>query len=151
MTLSESNFGAIDNRFLSQSVGLLNPHHPISIDDTASVKETLQLLQDNKIGCIVLTNKEGKVSGIFSERDVVLKIILKDISLGKTPISEFMTKEPKTATMTTTIAFALNMMSSGGYRHVPIVDDESFPIGIISVKDIVDHLSGTILQDLKQN
>jgi CBS domain-containing protein len=51
-----------------------------------------------------------------------------------------MTADPVRERPETTIAFALTLMSNGGFRHLPIVDDEDQPIGILSVKDVVDFL-----------
>ncbi|MCB0359791.1 MAG: CBS domain-containing protein, partial [Bdellovibrionales bacterium] len=68
--------------------------------------------------------------------------------LDTTPLSEVMTSSPHTQTMTSTMAFCLTMMSEGGYRHIPIVDDDDIPIGLVSVKDIVDYIVGQLQLDL---
>jgi CBS domain-containing protein len=64
------------------------------------------------------------------------------------PVSHFMTKNPSSAFMTTSIAYGLSMLSQGGFRHIPIVDDDNFPVALISVKDIVDHIVGQLTSDL---
>jgi CBS domain-containing protein len=140
MEATQINFGIVDKKFLSQSVGALNPPEPILVSEDDSIKHTLSVLKDNKIGCVVVTDTQGKVVGIFSERDVILKVTLSDIDIENSSISDVMTKSPHTEQMTTTIAFTLNMMSEGGYRHVPIVDDENYPVGMISVKNIIDYI-----------
>lgn len=144
----KDNFGLIDNRFLAKSLGVLDPKTPITAPQETSLTEVIGFLQKNKIGCIILTDLKGKLSGIFTERDVLLKVALKDLDLRKTPVSKIMTFSPHTATMTTSVAFALSMMSQGGYRHIPIVDDDNFPMGIISVKDIVDYIAKSAINDL---
>lgn len=146
--MEATQFGVLDNRFLARSLGLLNPPTPLLVQETASIKTALLLLKEHRIGSVVVTNAEGKLRGIFTERDVVLKICESGLNLEKTPIAEVMTAEPHSAQMTTTIAFALTMMSQGGFRHIPIVDDENIPVGIISVKDIVDYLVHSVNKDL---
>lgn len=141
-------FGLVDNRFLARSLGTLNPHNPLLVRQEIKISEAIELLQQNKVGCIVVTDVLGKIQGIFTERDVLLKVALKPIHPSKAPVSSVMTRNPQTATMTTSIAFALNMMSHGGYRHLPIVDDDEYPVGMISVKDIVDYLSHAVTKDL---
>lgn len=148
MTSVPLSFGVLDNRFLSRSVGLLNPPPPATLEPTASLREAVELLQEHRIGSIVITDPSGKLLGIFTERDVVLKLCLSNYDLDRTPISELMTPNPHAEQMTTTIAYALNMMSVGGYRHIPIVDDENVPVGIVSVKDIVDYIAGQLTKDL---
>ncbi|MBP9837298.1 MAG: CBS domain-containing protein [Proteobacteria bacterium] len=144
------NFGIIDNRFLAKSLGILHPHHPISVPDHTAIKDVILLLQQHKIGCVILTDIAGHLTGIFTERDVLLKVMLKDLRINVDPVSHIMTAKPQTASMTTTIAFALNMMSDGGFRHIPIVDDENFPVGIISIKNIVDYIAKATVSDLIQ-
>lgn len=141
-------FGVIDKRFLSRSLGLLNPPAPLVIGEASSVRMALELLRKHKIGCLIVTNVEGKIVGMFSERDVVLKVMLSEIDYDRTRISEIMTPSPQTATMTTTVAYALNMMSLGGYRHLPIIDEQAYPVGIVSVKNIVDFLVNAMTKDL---
>jgi CBS domain-containing protein len=143
-----SNFGVLDNRFLSKSIGLLNPSPPVCLPDSSTIKSALEIFKREKIGCVICVDDAGKVSGIFSERDVVLKVVLSDLAVNHVRISEVMTKNPQTATMTTSVAFALNMMSQGGFRHIPVVDEEAYPVGLISVKDLVDHVANTVVKDL---
>lgn len=133
--------GMLDRRFLAKSLGLLNPAAPLEIERTASVREAIELLRKHRVGCVVVTDEQGRLVGIFSERDVLLKIVLTEIDIDNTQLSSVMTANPHTAKMTTTIAFALTMMSQGGFRHIPITDDREIPVGIVSVKDIVDFLA----------
>ena len=97
---------------------------------------------------MIVTDAKGKIVGMFTERDVVTKISLSAIDINQTPISEVMTKNPQTAHMTTSVAFALNMMSQGGYRHIPIVDEGGTPVGMVSVKNIVDYIASALTKDL---
>lgn len=133
--------------FLCSSVSLLEPPEPISVLESASVAEVMRILQENKIGCVLVVTGEGELSGIFSERDYVLKIFEKDIE-SSAPIGEHMTKEPITISLDETIAFALTLMSQGGFRHLPITDETNQPVGMVSIKNIVDHLSNEIFESL---
>ena len=146
--MAEQQFGLLDNRFLAKSVGALDPAPPLLVPQETKISEAIELLQQHKVGCVVVTDVMGRITGIFTERDMLRKVALKPIHPSKAAVSSVMTKEPQTATMTTTVAFALNMMSHGGYRHIPIVDDDNFPVGILSVKDIVDYLAQTVAKDL---
>ena len=146
--LCSVSVGVVETQFLCQCLSILNPAEPICIKETASLREALDLLKTHKIGCLLVLDDKGKVSGIFTERDVILKVI-GESKLPEAPISTFMTRQPVCEQLTTTIAFALNLMSHGGFRHIPIVDDEHYPIGIISVKNIVDYIVLRFLEDIK--
>ena len=69
-------------------------------------------------------------------------------SLSAAMVEDFMTKDPVRESPEASIAFALNLMSHGGFRHVPIVDQDNIPIGIISVKDVVDHIVKCMLEEI---
>ena len=146
-TSSQAQFGLVDNRFLAKSVGLMNPPNPELLAHDATLRDAIEMMQSRRIGCVLVTDDDGKISGVFTERDVLLKTVLKDIA-PDTPISELMTPSPQCITMTENVAFALQLMSSGGYRHVPIVDND-IPVGIISVKDIVDFIVRSVTSEVE--
>jgi len=134
----------IDNRLLSKSLGVLNPPPPPMVPLGEPVANCIKILQSQKQGCLLVINKLGTLEGIFTERDVVLKVALANLDLQSVPVEEYMTKNPQTASMTTTVAYALNMMSLGGFRNLPIVDTEMFPVGLVAVKNIIDFLAQSI-------
>ena len=113
---------------------------PMVISPTMPVREVLRLLVDNRIGCLLVV-EQGKLVGIFTERDVLMKLNDRAAELGDRPVSQFMTETVQSLPATAKIAFALHRMDLGGYRHVPIVDDEGRPIGIFSVRDMLNYLT----------
>jgi CBS domain-containing protein len=86
--------------------------------------------------------------GIFTERDFLLKVMGKVTDLSSRVVGEFMTKDPVREKPEASLAFALSVMSHGGFRHVPIVDQDDVPIGIVSVKDVVDHFVRRMLDGI---
>lgn len=148
MSTNDNNFGLLDNRFLARSLGMLNLGEPLTVQQTEPISSVLSLLKEHKTGCVIVCNRQDQVVGIFTERDVLLKYVLNNLDVS-TPVSEFMTPEPKTLQMTQAIAFALQMMSEGGYRHIPVVDEDSIPVGLISVKNLVDYVAKQITRDLQ--
>lgn len=139
--------GAVSHSFLCQSVGILDPREPLCVSDDTPLTEVLSMLRTNKIGCVLVTDGSDKLCGIFSERDWILKVAGGSVDSSKS-IKEAMTAEPVTQAMDSSIAYALNLMSKGGFRHLPIVDENNIPIGIISVKDVVDHIAKECMQTL---
>jgi CBS domain-containing protein len=142
------NFGVLDSAFLCQSVSVLEPGAPICVREECAVSEVLSIMRAHKKGCVLVTGAGKKLTGIFSERDVLLKIVEESNGSGARPIRELMTRDPIAQPPDITIAFALNLMSQGGFRHLPLVDGEGSPIGIISVKDVVDYIVSTLVDDL---
>ena len=80
-----------------------------------------------------------RLVGIFAERDALLKMLWKGDQLDR-PVSELMTPDPDTLTPDDTIAFALNRMVQGGYRHVPLVDPAHKPVGVLVMRDVVAYV-----------
>ncbi|MCB0328707.1 MAG: CBS domain-containing protein [Bdellovibrionales bacterium] len=142
--------GPIDTHFLCSSVSIVEPSEPLLVREESTLEQVMEMLQQNRVGCVIVTDESEKAVGIFSERDYVLKCFGK-IESSRTPIAEVMTPNPVSVSLDETLAFALTLMSQGGFRHLPVVDDDSRPVGIVSVKDIVDYISNSVLEDLLNN
>jgi CBS domain-containing protein len=86
---------------------------------------------------VVERKKARRVVGIFTERDLVNRALAVK-GYAKAPVSRFMTKDPETLRPADSVAYAINKMSVGRFRHVPLVDDAGRPAGMISIRDIAD-------------
>ena len=131
---------AVERALLTDRVRLFQGRQPLVVSPTMPVREALRLLVDNKVGCVVVA-EQGKLAGIFSERDVLMKLGERAGELGGRPVKEFMTSKVETLPPTAKIAFAVHRMDQGGYRHVPIANDKGEVAGIFSVRDILSYLT----------
>jgi CBS domain-containing protein len=111
---------------------------PLVIDADETVVAAVDSMNGHHIGC-VLVHKLGRLVGIFTERDVLRKVIFHDGN-RQWKVDSVMTRNPETLPPSASVAYALNKMSVDGYRHIPIVDNSGNPIGVLSVKDIVNFL-----------
>jgi CBS domain-containing protein len=118
---------------------------PILIDAAATVADAVKSMNDHHTGC-VLVGRDGKLVGIFTERDVLTKDYFRPDS-HTVAVETVMTKNPETLEADNSIAFALNKMSVGGYRHIPIVEGDK-PVGVLSVRDVVDFLVELFPEDV---
>ena len=109
---------------------------PIAVGPATPVGDVLRLMVERKIGCVLVA--EGpKPVGIFSERDALRKINDQAAEFAGRPVSDFMTPNPQTLMADAKIAFAVQRMDLGGFRHLPIVDCGGHLIGVISARDIL--------------
>ena len=131
----------------TESIKKLSPNKPITLTPETSLKEAIVTMQNKRIGCIVVT-VQGSLKGIFTERDALFKILNKNVNLEEATLSEFMTPDPVALLASDKIAYALNKMTLGGFRHIPIVDENDVLEGIISVKDIVDYLANLVPEEV---
>ncbi len=108
---------------------------PLMVDIDATVVAAVNVMNERRTGC-VLVQKDGKLAGIFTERDLLRKVIFRDGNRSW-KVESVMTRDPVTLPESASIAYALNKMSVDGYRHIPIVDAAGKAIGVVSVKDII--------------
>jgi CBS domain-containing protein len=134
----------VERSLLRDRISVLVPKSPIVAQPTMPVGDVLKLMVQHRIGCVVVAEGDRPV-GIFSERDALRKINTEGPALAARPVSEFMTPKPQTLVADAKIAFAVQRMDLGGYRHLPIVDEQGSLVGIISARDILRHLTEGLL------
>jgi len=139
----------ISPTLLCDSIGSIGLKEPCMVAPSTSLQECIETMRTRRIGSILILDPSGKVIGIFTERDCLMKVTGK-ISDLSAPVSDFMTPGPVCERPDASIAFALNLMSNGGFRHIPIVDQDSMPIGIVSIKDMVDHIVKKMLKAINE-
>jgi CBS domain-containing protein len=134
---------AVERSMLRDRISQLAPKPPITTAPGTPVGEVLALMDKHRIGCLVVVEGDKPV-GIFSERDALHKIGERAGELAARPVSEFMTARPETLVADAKIAFAVQRMDLGGYRHLPIVGKQGELVGIISARDILRHLTSEL-------
>ena len=112
----------------------------LTVPATASLHDVISAMNDAHVGCALVV-RLNKLVGIFTERDVLRKVALAGADLRKTSVETFMTPDPDTLPQSASIAFALRTMSVEGYRHIPLVDSDGTPVGVVAVRDIVGWLA----------
>lgn len=112
---------------------------PIHLPPHATVRAAIATMNDARVGCVMVV-AEGRLVGIFTERDVLARVVGTGVDLDLCPVADLMTRDPECLTLDDGIAFALNKMSVGGFRHVPLVDEAGRPTGLVSMRSIVDYL-----------
>ncbi len=121
-----------------ESVSRLHPRRPLQLAPTQTVAEAVALLRKEQVGCLLVV-EANKLVGIFTERDLMRRILApgKPLTL---PLSECMTRDPAVVHPKDSISAAIARMESGGYRHLPVVDETGRPVGVLSVKQIVHYI-----------
>ena len=130
----------VQGAILTQPLAGLIHGPPVTVLGTATLAQAVQRLQEKHIGCLLVVGADGKLIGIFTERDLLNRVVAKPVDLAVARVADHMTAKPETLVATDKVAWALNKMHLGGFRHVPIVDAHGKPVGVLSVKDIVDFI-----------
>ena len=137
----ESPAKVIDARLFAEPIRNLHRRAGhVAVAPETTIGQVARIMKEYRVGC-VLVEDSGKLIGIFTERDILTKLVGTGYDPATIRVDGAMTRNPETLTPEDPIAFALQRMSVGGFRHVPLVDPSGRPVGILSVKDIVDYLA----------
>ena len=125
---------------IQDPISSLGLEPPLVAELGTNMKNALKLLQQEKQNCLVITDN-NKLKGILTERDILLKVTGKGFDLDLVTVDEFMTEDPEYLSPEDPLAYALNKMHIGGFRHVPIVNDIMKPVGLISISNIISTIA----------
>lgn len=105
-----------------------------SIHPEASVHQATSLMTAHGVGALPVVH-DDRLVGIFTERDLVNRVVTPRLDPELTMVSQVMTANPKVITFEQTLCDALRLMQTHGFRHLPVVDGQSV-VGVISLRDI---------------
>jgi CBS domain-containing protein len=120
---------------------------PLSLAAGATLAEAINRMQAGRRGYIVVL-EDDKVAGIFTERDVLMRVAGQPLDLDHTAVDACMTRNPVTLPADSSVAHALNLMVVEGFRHIPIVDDESRLVAVASMRNLIEYLSDFFSRDI---
>jgi CBS domain-containing protein len=106
---------------------------------STSVGEACRMLAQRRIGALLVTGAQGRMTGIVSERDIVKALSEVGAAALDKPVSAIMTREVVTCSEADHVADVMRQMTSGKFRHVPVVDETGGLIGVVSIGDVVKH------------
>lgn len=137
----DDEFRKLEGALLNDAVNLLAPSEPLRLTETATVHEAIAKMLANRRAAVVIVDADGRLIGIFTERDVLTRVVGQGRDVHKTTLAEVMTREPEALSPQDRICYAVNRMNNAGYRTVPLVDAQHHPIGIVTVSDVVRWLA----------
>ena len=105
----------------------------VSVDPGMTVRAAAQLMAKEKIGALPVV-KDGRLAGIFTERDALVRVLARGLDPDATSVAEVMTADPVTIDARRPLKHALQMMVDGNFRHVPVVEGGSV-VGMVSARD----------------
>ena len=132
-----------DTSLLKESASTIPSHKALVHSLDTAVATALATMQYNHCSSVVVTRtgrEDSPVIGIFTERDVLARVIDQIGELNLLSLGEVMTRDPVVGTQDSTLAWLLHCMSINGMRHIPIVDADHHPLNVITVRDIVTLL-----------
>ncbi len=115
-----------------------------------TVREAAGMLAARHVGAVLVTDDgtaTGRLDGIFTERDMVNRVVAQGLDPNHTPVATVMTREPACVRPEATALDALRLMRHGGYRHLPVVADGRL-LGIVSMRDFLGAEFGELESEM---
>jgi CBS domain-containing protein len=127
---------------------VLSRHDPVIVSPGTSLAECLAAIQRRGIGdSVFVCDPGGRLLGVLTERDIFGRIVGGDVDLAQ-PVERLMTTEPRTLDLDQTILDAIELMQTGRYRNVPIVDGDGSLVGVVRQNDIIRYLAESFPEEL---
>jgi CBS domain-containing protein len=110
----------------------------ISVQPHRTLAEVISTLTEKRIGAVAVMGADGALVGILSERDIIRALGERGAAALESPVSRAMTAKVVTCRTQTSIDELMELMTSGRFRHVPVVEDGRV-VGMVSIGDVVKH------------
>ena len=112
----------------------------VTVGGDVTVSKAVDLMKRKRVSAVMVVDKKPKrLLGLFTERDF-LDRALGAKGFGRLQVKKVMTRDPEALSPRDSVAYALNKMHVGRYRHVPLVDGDGVPVGMVSARDLIDFL-----------
>jgi CBS domain-containing protein len=119
---------------------------PVKLAREATLAEVVTELREKNRGSVLVMDGD-RLAGIFTERDLMKRVDHGDQAWRATPVGEVMTPEPRTIRLDQTVGDAINLMATGTYRHLPVIEVGGEVAGIVSIRDLLVHVVGFFPDD----
>ena len=113
-----------------------------------TVRAACRVMAEKKIGALLIV-ENSRIAGIFTERDALNKVLAGGLDPDATQVSQVMVRNPQTIRADKPLAYALQFMADGGFRHVPVVDGDGAPLGMVSARDALGNDMVQLERDLQ--
>ena len=112
---------------------IIEDQEPLTASARMTVDEAARLMKQSKFGAVMVV-ENGKLVGIFTERDALFRVVAEGRDPQIVPLASVMTRDPQTIHPDRPFSDALHLMHTSGFRHVPVVENGR-PIGMVSARD----------------
>lgn len=131
-----------------EKLSVLTRREPLRMPRGSSLAECLRAIQRGGVGdSVFVCDSAGRLVGILTERDIFSRLVTGSVDLGQ-PVETCWNTEPKTLRLDQTILDAIDLMQTGTYRNIPLVDDAGILVGVVRQNDIIRYLAESFPEEL---
>jgi CBS domain-containing protein len=132
---------AVERSLMEEPVACLQPLRPLTLEPHTHLDEAVRFMRDHGIGCVLVTDAAGKLTGILTERDLLQKVAGKGCDLARMQVADCMTAAPEWSKPGYPLGYALQRMIVSDIRYLPLVDDDGKPVGVVSSRDVIAYMA----------
>ena len=127
---------------------VLSRREPVTVEPGTSLADCIAAIRRTGTGdSVFVTNPDGTLAGVLTERDIFGRIVGGDVDLSQ-PVETMMTTKPHHLHLDETVRDAIELMQTGRYRNVPLLDDEDQLMGVVRPQDILKYLAEAFPEEL---
>ncbi len=131
---------------------VLSRRLPVTVAPGTSLADCVRAIQRTGTGdSVFVVDGDQRLVGVLTERDVFAQLVGEDVAAGvdlAAPVETYMTTDPRTLRQDQSVRDALELMQSGRYRNVPVVDDERHLVGVVRQVDLLKYLAESFPEEL---
>lgn len=150
--LTERAVAARVPSLVAEPLSVVGRRQPVTVAPGSSIAECVRAIQRTGTGdSVFVTDAAGVLQGVLTERDVFSRLVGEDVAAGvdlAAPVETYMTTDPRTLRLDQSVRDALELMQTGRYRNVPVVDDERRLIGVVRQVDLLQYLAESFPEEL---
>lgn len=106
----------------------------LTTSSETTIADAARLMKERMVGAVMVVRDDGALTGIFTERDALFRVLAEGRDPKTTHLADVMTPHPQTISPDKSFGHAMLMMYDGGFRHVPVIENGK-PIGMVSARD----------------
>ncbi len=137
----EEELHEIKGALLNDTIRTLGPDEPLCVGETVSVGEAVASMMAMRRAAVLVVDGNRRLVGIFTERDVLTRVVAVGLNPLATQMGQVMTRDPEALSVTDRVAYAVNRMSVAGYRTIPLVDADGRPVGVVTVSHFIKWMA----------
>ena len=126
-----------------------NKPRPLTSRADATIADAVSQMQEKNYGCIIVTDADGRVEGIVTERDIMFKVVGRNSDPTKVTLADIMTREPRMAKKTDEVLNWLRIMSNDRFRRLPVVDEDGRIEALFTQGDFVSYTWPDLLEQAR--
>jgi len=133
---------------IHEPLAVLSRREPLRMPPGSSLADCLRAIQRAGVGdSVFVCDASGRLVGILTERDIFARLVTGNVDLAQ-PVETLLNTQPKTLRLEQTILDAIDLMQTGRYRNIPLVDDAGRLIGVVRQNDIIRYLAESFPEEL---